>query len=449
MIIGKDDDHIWSKQYDREIQKVEDLIDIQSEIAQLVAAEIEAIITHEEKQLIEKIPTTSLTAYDFFQRGRAEHEKYLLDRKNIEALKQAENFYYKALEHDSTFAQAYTGLALVYWHKYIWNEILDENFMDSVLILTDVALSFDDQLSEAYVIRGDYYGRLNQKRKAINEYDKAIKINPNDWLAYMQRGFLHNYDDLVKTLDDLHKAASLHRGPFLPEILLRLEFTYSNAGFNERARHCAKEIFKLDEDSATYYDALAFLEESIGDYEKAIEYDEIAYAIDSTRYWILNHLGLYHSYLNESEESLRYWKEYDRRYKVLSKTNTQNIFRIGYTYWVNGFKEEAQYYFNSGFEYYNKMSEMDRRSSSFVGPYYPLATAYAFLGDKEKAFENLRLYYRESMKQLFMVSLIKIDPMLNSLRDEPEFLQIVKKLEADYEAEHERVRQWLEENDLL
>jgi TolB-like protein len=57
LLDGRNDQHLWSKQYDREIQKVEDLIDIQSEVAQLVAKEIKAIITPEEKQLIEKTLT--------------------------------------------------------------------------------------------------------------------------------------------------------------------------------------------------------------------------------------------------------------------------------------------------------------------------------------------------------------------------------------------------------
>ena len=43
-----------------------------------MASEIEAIVTPEEKQLIEKVPTTSLTAYEFYQRGKAEHEKHWL-----------------------------------------------------------------------------------------------------------------------------------------------------------------------------------------------------------------------------------------------------------------------------------------------------------------------------------------------------------------------------------
>ncbi len=44
-----------------------------------------------------------------------------------------------------------------------------------------------------------------------------------------------------------------------------------------------------------------------------------------------------------------------------------------------------------------------------------------------------------------MVANIKDDPLFDSLRDEPEFQQIVRDVEANYQAEHERVREWLEE----
>jgi len=40
-------------------------------------------------------------------------------------------------------------------------------------------------------------------------------------------------------------------------------------------------------------------------------------------------------------------------------------------------------------------------------------------------------------------------PIFNSIRDEPEFQQIARDVEAKYQAEHERVRKWLEENDML
>ncbi len=147
--------HIWAKDYNRNWK---DIFSFQSEVAQTIARELQAVITPEEIQLIEKIPTVNLTALDFYQRGMAEMVKYL-DRQILsrEALEKAEDNFHKALAYDSTFALAYIGLGHVYWSKHLWKNFLSENFLDSVLILADSALSFDDQLAEAYVLRGSYY----------------------------------------------------------------------------------------------------------------------------------------------------------------------------------------------------------------------------------------------------------------------------------------------------
>ena len=79
-------------------------------------------MTPEEKQLIEKIPTASLSAYDFYQRGRAEHEKYWSDNNNKLSLRKAEDLYHKALENDSSFANAYQT-----WHPFTGINIFMKN----------------------------------------------------------------------------------------------------------------------------------------------------------------------------------------------------------------------------------------------------------------------------------------------------------------------------------
>ena len=45
--------------------------------------------------------------------------------------------------------------------------------------------------------------------------------------------------------------------------------------------------------------------------------------------------------------------------------------------------------------------------------------------------------------------LIKIDPLFDSIRDEPDFQNIVKDIDSKYQVEHERVRKWLEEQGKL
>lgn len=63
LIDAENDKRLWSNNYNADIK---DIFALLSEIAQQVAQEIRAIITPEEKALIEKIPTTSQTAWDLY-----------------------------------------------------------------------------------------------------------------------------------------------------------------------------------------------------------------------------------------------------------------------------------------------------------------------------------------------------------------------------------------------
>jgi len=441
---GKED-HAWANQYDREWK---DIFTVESEVAQSIAMELHAVITPEEKQLIEKTPTTSLTAYDFYQRGKEEHEKYRLDNSNKKALDRAEDLYHNALEYDSTFAQAYTGLAIVYKNKYYWETFLSENFLDSMLILADIALSFDDQLAEAYVIRGDYHWLNNNNELAIEEYDKAIIFNPNEWEAYDQKARLYyREDNYVKQTENLIKAASLHRGPILPRLYRNIGGIYGRD--SEKGIYYVKEALKLDNDSARYYNGLGYTEEGNGNLEKAIEFFEKSLTIDSTQTWIINRCGMIYSYLGLNEEYLKYFKDYFKRLETLDRLNPNFIFRLGHAYWVNGFKEEAESYFKEGLRIHNEMVELDRIYLADYITFYMIASMNAFLGDKDKAYENLRLMNQRPRMPKWMIKDLNHDPLFESIRDEPEFQQIVRDVEAKYQAEHERVRQWLEENDLL
>jgi TolB-like protein len=117
LLVAKNERHIWGKSYDREVLQTSDIINIQSEIAQAIAAELNAVITPEEKQLIEKKTTTNLTAYDFYQQGEEERNKYN-DNTNKQDLIRAAELYRESLKYDSTFAKAYVGLAWVYQIKH-------------------------------------------------------------------------------------------------------------------------------------------------------------------------------------------------------------------------------------------------------------------------------------------------------------------------------------------
>jgi len=114
-----------------------------------------------------------------------------------------------------------------------------------------------------------------------------------------------------------------------------------------------------------------------------------------------------------------------------------------------GNKVKADYYFDKQINNCNKVIELGRVYGSNSRVYYDLAAVYAFRRENDKAYENLKLYNQIQRGSLMNVVLIKNDPLFNNMRNEPEFQQIVKNVEAKYQAEHERVRKWLKEQGML
>ena len=433
--------HLWGDTYEQKIEKIEDIFGIQNQIAQAIASELKAIITPEEKQLIEKVPTTSLTAYDFYQRGWEEYWKYGINNKNTEALEKAEDLYYEALKYDSTFAKAYTGIAWVYWTRQYWKTILSEDYMDSVLILSDIALSYDNQLSDAYTLRGVYYNQISKPEQALTEFEKTLKFNPNDWMAYMGKGLVYMNYDLVKSLENFQKAISLNHGAQLPFLLRNIADVFLNAGFVDKGKSYFQEALKLDGDSFIYYDRLATCEDN---YSKIIEYRKKQYEIDSSDINAIWWLGMSYLNLEKYEEALKLFTKWLKKSESLSDITFFGLHRIGFAYWQIGNRKDAQYYFNETIKYCEKL-----KKAGTYNPYrvsYDLAAVYAFLGDREKAYENLKQWAEMPVCSYWWIPFLKTDdPLFSKIRSEPEFQQIVRDQEAKYQSEHERVRRWMEE----
>jgi TolB-like protein/Tfp pilus assembly protein PilF len=437
---------LWAKPYQQEIRAVTDIFKIHSQIAQAIAAELKAIITPEEKQLIEKTSTANLDAYYYYRRGRDEHIKYWLNNKNLEALEKAEDFYHDALHNDSTFANAYVGLAMTYWDKHYWESRLSENLMDSMSVLCDLALDYDEQLSDAYTAKGDYYSAVNMKDEALEEYNRAIKINPNDYRAYIGIAFLVYKNDYCMAIINANKAISIYRVPLLSSYLYRIGGAYYNIGFMEKAKNCWEEAFKIDGDSAHYYWVLSYFEIGLENYENANNYLKKAYAIDTNAEEIIWDLGENYSLLGQYKESLEYFKKWLKKSYSLNEDALFGTHRIGWAYLKNGHKKEAKDYFDQQVNYCNKMIDLGREP---YREYYDLAATYASMGEKGKAYANLRIFNQKGYTQTWFRSAIKHDPAFNSIREEPEFQQIVRDIEAKYNTEHDRVKKCLEEQGML
>ncbi len=449
LIEASSDRHVWTESYEQEIKEVKDIFGIQSSIAQAICSELKAVITPEEKQMIEKIPTENLTAFDFYQRGREEHIKYW-NENNIESLRNAENLYRKALQYDSTYARAYTGLAWVYWDKRFYPDYLSENFMDTVPVLCNTALSFDKQLSEAHTLKGAFYSQTGKWELAGEEFDKAIKSNPNDWMAYRGKGEFYSDIEWVKSIDNYRKAASINHGPELPDLFSRLGYAFASAGFKEKARQYYQDKLILDGDSAAYYSELLRNNLDPENLEKNVGFCIRFSATDSTNVLPLVQIAAYYEDLGRYGESLKYYKKYIELLKRQGDLQAMHRMKnVGYIFWQNGNRKTADYYFDEQKRFCERAIEEGRQYERNLYSYYDLACIYAFRGERDKAFENLRLFNNKPMMSLWMIQVIEADSLLNSIRNEPEFQEIVRDIEAKYQAEHERVKKWLEEQGMI
>jgi tetratricopeptide (TPR) repeat protein len=258
--------------------------------------------------------------------------------------------------------------------------------------------------------------------------------------------------DYVKSIEYLHKAKSLYHGSQLPAILRDLGVAYHQVGFYEEAKYFTEEAFKLDKDSLKNYYSLGYLEHQLGNFAKFVESVEKINAIDSNYLGAQTYrdLGEEYMFLHQSDKSLNCFKKWlQKKEKTLTDQDFFGLHRVGWAYLKEGDKKEAEYYFNELIKYCEKVKELGRVSVDKLRPAYDLAGAYAVMGERVEAYENLRIWTKMAVCPLWWLTYLKYDPLFDSIRNETQFQKIVKEMEAKYQAEHERVKKWLEEQGML
>ena len=444
MIDAKNDRHLWSKTYQR---KSAEIFELQAEIAELIADEIKSVVTPEERERIEKIPTTSLTAYDLYQKGREEFGKYF-DNEDTKYLERAKELYEKALHYDSAYAEAYFGLAAVYWNSNFLKEYQSGDFLDSVMILIDKALYYNDELDQAYSLRGVYYAVHYQHEKAMKEFDKALDLNPNSSMAYETLGnifymFLGEPDEALK---NFHKAIGLRSGNNLSHMLRYLIRLYTEMGFKEIAQGYMEQALELQSDSSEYFLQLSFIYQSENDYEKALKYLKRASDLsgdDSNNLysyiWINWNLGNYEDALQHCEH---YLAEQEQTGDLPS---TFELVLLWDVFLQNKDQDQADLFCHRATEVYQDLKDLGRLSAI---DHYSMACIYARQNKLAEALEYLEAC-KESRDIFGSGFDIAEVPYFINLAKDPEFQRIIREIEDKYQADRESITQWLEENDML
>ncbi len=118
------DEHLWSNNYDFDLKQV---FAIQSNISKQIAHELNAVLTREEIEQIEKKPTQNLEAYNLYLKGR-----FFWHRRTEEGINKSIDYFKQAIKLDSTYALAYAGLADSYYVLPFYVSIADRNSLFNI-----------------------------------------------------------------------------------------------------------------------------------------------------------------------------------------------------------------------------------------------------------------------------------------------------------------------------
>ncbi len=170
LVSARTDETRWSARYDRQ---VEDVLALQSEVAETVAREIAVQVTPREARQLARRSAVHAEAQDAYLKGR-----HHLAASSPQAVELALRHFQRALEFDSRFAPAWAGVAEC--HLVRASRGMAQPAEASALGFESVAraLALDDSLAESHAALGTL--KLNRRdfRGALESLQRAIELNP-------------------------------------------------------------------------------------------------------------------------------------------------------------------------------------------------------------------------------------------------------------------------------
>ena len=172
---------IWSERFDRDMT---DIFDLQDEISELVACQIEAELGLSEQKRAERRPRKNRGAWDLYQLGLVEFYKFTRDG-NL----QCQDLLRKAIELDSSFSSAYSRLAYAIILSMVYFDATPNDLrMDEALDAAQRAIELDDQDANSFFTLGRVYLARREYSQAIDALEHALELNPSLAVTYCGLG---------------------------------------------------------------------------------------------------------------------------------------------------------------------------------------------------------------------------------------------------------------------
>jgi TolB-like protein/Flp pilus assembly protein TadD len=177
LIRADTDEHMWSAKYDRELQ---DVLVLQSEVAQAIAEQIEITVSGDERGRITQARKVLPDAYESYLKGR-----FALNRTKA-GLEEAIGHFQAAINSDPGFAPAYSALAAA--HSNLSSVFIGAPPLEArakAIAEARKALELDPDLAEAHVILAVALSGEWQWTESERRFRRALELNPSHAVAHV------------------------------------------------------------------------------------------------------------------------------------------------------------------------------------------------------------------------------------------------------------------------
>ncbi|NNF22358.1 MAG: tetratricopeptide repeat protein, partial [Saprospiraceae bacterium] len=259
LIQTKDDYHLWSQKFDRNL---EDVFALQDEISSIIAKKLTETL-----QLNPSIPSkrrpVNNRAHEAYLKGR-----YFFNRWSPQTVRQGIKEYEKAIKIDPMYAEAYSGQAACF--IYLAMTGYDNEGMKKALGLAEKAFQLNPENAETVLALAMVRSLYQKDFKSADTYfTKALNLNPDSATAH------HYYAmHLVHTGQFDQAEIEYKRAAELDPLSLAINTDYATAlyvkGKYEEALAQVDAVIDLNSGFRSAWEAKGWIYYYMQDYKKAL-----------------------------------------------------------------------------------------------------------------------------------------------------------------------------------
>jgi TolB-like protein/DNA-binding winged helix-turn-helix (wHTH) protein len=369
LIEGRTDRHLWAESYERDLS---DVLALEGDVAHEIAREIQLQLTPSEHGGLAGERKVSPEAHEAYLKGL--HYWSKLTEGDV---KRSITYFEEAIRLAPRFAPAYARLAFSYNLLGSDEYVAPADAFPKAKELAQKALEIDPTLANAHAALGFAHHSFDWDwRAAEAEYLRANELEPNgEGAHHVYALYLSDMGRNQEALAEMKKAIELD--PLSILALWNLGSLYWDMGQLEQALAQYRKILEIEPQSPDGHQGLGLTYALDKRYDRAIEELQTAVKLSPQDAW------------------MNAW--------------------LGYAYAVAGKQKAAR-------EVLNDLERLSKRK--YVSGYL-IATIYAGLGDRERAFRWLETAFEQRDCQM---PDLKADPLLASLRSDPRFKKMVQRI---------------------